>query len=360
MTDVIRRIVFASGQPIYPAGWGGAETCAHDLLAALSAQGVSVRALGSIPRAESSRVRHRLETYFGTTETPSHTAFGYSVGYPSELVPDDQFGRRLREVIEQSKPDIVLTQALAWPEAAEIARSFGVPCVLYVHGAEVVRIGRPDRAPDKVLYNSLYTQAWLEKDFGLPGDVLYPATNLERHRVAAPGPAGALTLVNPLPVKGGHMLPELAHALPDRHFIAVEGWTLPPFLERLLEREPNIEVLSWQHDMRTVFSRTAVVLAPSLFEPFGRTAVEAAASGIPCVSSGAGGLREAVGPHGIYVDPPDSVSAWVAALRALEDVALYRAQAERSARWVRGFDAGVIAAKFLEIAAGLVVKERTS
>lgn len=47
----------------------------------------------------------------------------------------------------------------------------------------------------------------------------------------------------------------------------------------------------------------AIAVTPSVWaEPFGLTAIEAHAAGAALVSSGRGGLREASGPHALYVD----------------------------------------------------------
>lgn len=358
MGSSIDSILFACGQPIFPAGWGGAETTVHDLLLALVAQGIEVRALGATPPGEASRVRQRLETYFDGP-VPGHAgSYRYEVGYPSESVPYEDFGERLDACLARARPDVVLTQAIAWPQVVAAARERGVPSMLYVHGPEVLKTTIPERGADKVLYNSAFTRQWLADRFPFSGEILYPPTDLARHRVAGPGPRGALTLVNPLPVKGGHLLPPLARALPDRHFLAVEGWVLPPFLARSLMREPNIEVVPWQHDMRKVYARTAVLLMPSLFEPFGRAPVEAAASGIPCIASGVGGLREAIGADGFFVGPEAGIDAWVDAVRQLESEEVYRTYSERHVAWAERFDVRRLAPRFLEIAEELTREHR--
>jgi glycosyltransferase involved in cell wall biosynthesis len=61
---------------------------------------------------------------------------------------------------------------------------------------------------------------------------------------------------------------------------------------------------------------TRVLLMPSRYESYGRTAIEAAASGIPTIAHPTPGLREALGAAGIYAnrDNPDD---WVTAIRAL-------------------------------------------
>lgn len=56
-------------------------------------------------------------------------------------------------------------------------------------------------------------------------------------------------------------------------------------------------------EVRAVMQRAAIALTPSVWaEPLGLTALEAHAAGATLISSGRGGLREASGPHAVYVD----------------------------------------------------------
>lgn len=65
---------------------------------------------------------------------------------------------------------------------------------------------------------------------------------------------------------------------------------------RLLYSAPLGEVRSWM-------KRAAIALVPSTWaEPFGLAAIEAHAAGAALVSSGRGGLREASGPHAVYLN----------------------------------------------------------
>lgn len=57
--------------------------------------------------------------------------------------------------------------------------------------------------------------------------------------------------------------------------------------------------------LRGLFARARIVAAPSLFEGFGLTALEAMSAGIPVVAARAGGLPEVVGDAGLLVDPRD-------------------------------------------------------
>lgn len=56
-------------------------------------------------------------------------------------------------------------------------------------------------------------------------------------------------------------------------------------------------------EVRRVMQRASIALTPSIWaEPLGLTALEAHAAGAALISSGRGGLREASGPHALYVD----------------------------------------------------------
>lgn len=56
-------------------------------------------------------------------------------------------------------------------------------------------------------------------------------------------------------------------------------------------------------EVRSVMGRAAIALTPSVWsEPLGLTALEAHAAGAALISSGRGGLREASGPHALYLD----------------------------------------------------------
>ena len=65
-------------------------------------------------------------------------------------------------------------------------------------------------------------------------------------------------------------------------------------------------------EVRRRIQTAAIALTPSVWdEPFGLTAIEAHAAGAALISSGRGGLREASGPHALYVDAvtPNTLAA---------------------------------------------------
>jgi sucrose-phosphate synthase len=77
---------------------------------------------------------------------------------------------------------------------------------------------------------------------------------------------------------------------------------------------------------RLAYRTKGVLLAPSLHENFGLTLVEAAAAGVPVVSSGAGGMRDVMENcgHGLIVDPADPQAFAAAIDSLLTDRTLWR------------------------------------
>src|SRR5439155_1346930 len=70
--------------------------------------------------------------------------------------------------------------------------------------------------------------------------------------------------------------------------------------------------------LRRAYRAADVLLFPSLYEGFGYPVIEAFASGLPVVTSGAGGLKEVGGDASVVVEGRDP-TAYVQALEALSD-----------------------------------------
>ena len=83
-------------------------------------------------------------------------------------------------------------------------------------------------------------------------------------------------------------------------------------------------------EVRRRMQSAAIALTPSVWdEPFGLTAIEAHAAGAALISSGRGGLREASGPHALYVDAvtPGTLAAAMERLITAPDERLALARA---------------------------------
>ena len=85
-------------------------------------------------------------------------------------------------------------------------------------------------------------------------------------------------------------------------------------------------------EVKAAWEKSAIGLALTKTpEPFGRTALEALASGAALIGSGLGGLAEVCGPCAVTVDPNDA-GGLAAALGALMDAPDRRADLARAGR----------------------------
>jgi glycosyltransferase involved in cell wall biosynthesis len=117
--------------------------------------------------------------------------------------------------------------------------------------------------------------------------------------------------------KGLGLLEPLAAALAPRPVVVTAGG-LDPARRRRREAAAHVDVRQ-NAPIAELLAEARALLVPSQWpEPFGRVAFEGLAAGVPVLASAVGGLPEYV-PAGQLVSPPDSVSAWVSALEALED-----------------------------------------
>jgi glycosyltransferase involved in cell wall biosynthesis len=145
--------------------------------------------------------------------------------------------------------------------------------------------------------------------------------------------------VNPSYHKGATLFYRIAEmmiaTLPALKFLVVESRSNLDEIEESsglpFSQMRNVRRIGMQSDMTEVFSRTHVLLMPSLWhESGGRIAIEALSLGIPVVSSNHGGLPEHLGVGAERIDvpqplredtrliPPPSVAVpWVSALAQL-------------------------------------------
>jgi glycosyltransferase involved in cell wall biosynthesis len=108
----------------------------------------------------------------------------------------------------------------------------------------------------------------------------------------------------------------------DVHLLQVGG-RLTPDQEQLvqklgLERSVRSVPAADETTLRRAYRAADVLLFPSLYEGFGFPVLEAFASGLPVIASGAGGLREVGGDAAVIVESRDP-AAYVQALMELSD-----------------------------------------
>jgi len=226
--------------------------------------------------------------------------------------------------------DLVITHLdySAWTQ--EMASIFRIPCVHLIHNDYDRPHLRDSHKPQYVVYNS----KWIKDKLGYPQEsfILIPPTdfrhydtntniNLREH----------ITLINLDQNKGGHILGKIAEAMPDKKFIGVIGsYSEPANIGQHTHQPPNVEVLGPQQDIRKVYERTKILIMPSKYESWGRTATEAMCSGIPVICTPTSGLVENCGNAGIFVRDRDDIDQWVKEITKLFNEKAYSKASEKA------------------------------
>ncbi len=310
------NIVFAGGNGYPPQATGGVQSSTHHLAGALAARGHRPAVLASLYGGGwfglRARARLRLSGQGFVTDAP--------MGYPVHRAwfPERQVGA----VLQRSRPDVAVIQCHRTVPIGEAFAAEGVPLVIYLRNVEFDELGGDPRslAGARFIANSAFTARRYAEVFGIQATVIPPTIDRARYETVPEG--NFVTFINPVPAKGLDRAIEIAAACPEIPFLFVESWLLDPKqlddLGRRIKGMPNIRFEHRTADMKALFRRTRILLAPSRWEEaWGRVASEAHCSGIPVVGSTRGGLAEAIGTGGIALDYDAPSAEWVAAVRSL-------------------------------------------
>lgn len=229
---------------------------------------------------------------------------------------------RIEQVAQDA--DVVVSHLGDNQEAAKWARFTGKPTVRMVHG-------HPQ--PGQVLDDSLavFNSESLRAAVGWDGPSVVVHPPLDTEPVA---PGTKVTLVNLTEAKGARLFWDLAATTRDVQFLAVQGG----YGRQVLGKEKNVTILpATMHMAADVYSQTRVLLMPSEYETWGMVGMEAMASGIPVIAHPTPGLRESLGPAGIFVDRGD-LAGWQQAIRTLAHQPNWDAASAAASARVAAFD----------------------
>lgn len=211
--------------------------------------------------------------------------------------------------------DIIVSHLDRSGKALNIAEFYRKPYVFINHNTNNFGLLRhKPQVKSYVIYNSVFTRDAMK--YPCPGIVVHPPVDGKRYKVTKRG--SKLTLINLFVRKGSLVFQEIARKLPGMDFLGVQGGYGKQEMERLV----NVEYMDNTTDMKKVYSQTRILLMPSLYESYGRTAVEAMASGIPVIAAPTAGLIESLGEAGIFA-PTDNIDAWVEVIKRLDNEAEY-------------------------------------
>ena len=316
------RCLFVTNHWYLPQMVGGAESSTHELCRGLIALGHRVSVLAGLRPRTAIAAKHRVLKLLSGRDAVRDDIMGYPV-FRCRRSSSDAIG----DVLARTNPDVAVVQVgpLAPMSEALIARQ--MPTVVYLRDAEFKWYRGALRTHPLLRYiaNSQFNGAKHHAAFGIETDVIPPLVEPERYRCTSQ--QTHVTFVNPVREKGAEIALALVEARPDIPFLIVEGWPLPRTwrndsadIQQRLRSRPNV---TWQPsvaDMRKVYSRTRILLAPSQWnEAWCRVVTEAQVSGIPVLASDRGGLPESVGPGGRLVSQDAPVDEWVRQLSAMWD-----------------------------------------
>lgn len=159
--------------------------------------------------------------------------------------------------------------------------------------------------PQYIMYNSHWAKAQL--NYKHDSIVVHPPVDWRFYDTNVDTALNeCITLINLDQNKGGHILRQIAEMLPHRKFIGVMGsYSEPASIGQHVNQPSNVTVIPKTNDIKSVYAKTRILIMPSEYESWGRTATEAMCSGIPVISSGTPGLRENCGKAGLYIDRED-------------------------------------------------------
>ena len=156
-------------------------------------------------------------------------------------------------------------------------------------------------------------------------------------------------------------MPRLIEEVPGTRFLIAGSGTHEAELHKQAEELGLMEhgtFLGWIGDdvLHSLYRIADLTVVPSIYEPFGLVALEAMASGCPCIVADTGGLREVV-PHeeaGLRFRAHDPEALAEVAIRVLSDDELGRSLVAEAYEHLRRFDWGDVAEQTAAVYADLV------
>ncbi len=309
-------------------------------------------------------------------------------GVDIATVPDASIGGNLGKawgvgrLLRRRRIDLAIVENHL-PAAAVIAATSGVPVILHSHAYEKAPYGAVKRAVRSQELRQLSGFVFVSQDCENRFRANFPDTRAPMRVVAngldtadwsfeAPKERTILCVGRALEDKGHiEAMGAMARALPSR-----PQWSAR-FILSAIDREP--QTVRALHDaarafggrvrvdanlpyaeVKAAWEKAAIGMALTKSpEPFGRTALEALASGAALVTSGFGGLAEVCGPDAVTVNPTDAESV-AAGLVSLMDAPARRSELARAgrARAEAMFDIQIIAKRMDDFVDETLERER--
>jgi glycosyltransferase involved in cell wall biosynthesis len=177
-----------------------------------------------------------------------------------------------------------------------------------------------------VVYNSKWISDKLA--YKWPSMVLHPPCDYDAYNVNDnPEESEFITLISLNRNKGGEQFYRIAEAMPHKKFLGVIG----SYDEQVVRTDlPNVTILPNTPDIWSVYKKTRILLMPSAYESWGRTATEAMCNGIPVICTPTPGLKENCGEAGVFVKNRNNINAWVREIDRLDNKNYYQKLSDKA------------------------------
>jgi len=309
--------------------------------------------------------------------------------YASVFFENKRWLRILKKIVSRIDPDVILTQLDLVPSTIEVARLYKIPSIIFIHDYRHIcpfqffdldpfscdkkcwlcKLKTKSKAiytlkyirhlleyrfveymqkwnkksienADVVIANSRFMSNVLTHWFDANVKVVYPFIDYfsVRSRLSRKEQQ-YITFINPIPLKGVEIFIRICQRMRNRWFICL-GKTPRLFeYKRIFAKLNNICHLNWVKDIRVIYSKTRILLVPSVWpEPFGRVCVEAMINSIPPLVSNRGALPEIVKNYGIIIENLFDINEWIEKIQMLDDESVYKKfkkKAERRANFFK-------------------------
>jgi glycosyltransferase involved in cell wall biosynthesis len=205
------------------------------------------------------------------------------------------------------------------PNAVNTALIVEKPLVLVMHNSfrmKYLKVFKDILGPNLYLvHNSKWIQEYY-RPLGIPSIVVYPPVDWRDYSITSS--RQYVSLINMNKNKGGEIFLKLVEAMPDIEFLGVKG----AYDKQMIKQYKNLTLIDNTPHIKEVYSKTDILVMPSKYESWGRTAVEAMSSGIPVIAHPTPGLKESCGDAGIFCDRED-IQAWIREIRRLKTDSAY-------------------------------------
>jgi len=244
----------------------------------------------------------------------------------------------------------VLTQN-SWSEIAiKISQKYNCPSIYFLRSpfGELDISESGEYRCDFIIANSITTQKYIENKFNRFDSIIIPPLINQDEYLVKFNSKKYITMINPIQMKGGEIFREIAKNMPTKKFLAVKGWTHlmnnntwdlhllsdlsvglgisenPLFNITQFDGISNVTLLNSTADMKSIYSKTRLLIVPSITPEGGpRVAIEALINGIPVIGSNSGNIPITVGVGGIIVNDLYNTTEWVDAILKFDNEEYY-------------------------------------